>query len=561
MISSKKKQVLIFFFLFISILFNSVSAEIRVPQIVGGYEAVPGKWPWVTALASTGASPYDGQFCGGALIDKDWVITAAHCLTTETVESMDIIIGIHDLINDTNYKRLAIDKIYVSPAYETGLDDTVDGDIALIKLKTSVLDYQPIALNQDPSLSAPGVVSTIIGWGKLSTEGSAAEKLQEVQIPIVSIETVNASGIYSWPLKADALAAGKAEGGQDSCQGDSGGPLMVPDSAGTGWELAGLVSFGPEGGCAIPNGYGVYSSVPYYYTAINKIKDLDYIDATYFRIKSALESDDNKNQSGSYVEEFIYQAPSTSINLPLQIYVQEGNFLPVLEISNYETGKIISSSSSDSDELTTSFNPEPGKKYRFRVSAKNSGKTGTYDFNGPTIELAKRAQRVLYDSEIQGELTSGDLSQDAAENLYYDDYIIKDLEKDTPINITVNPDSSANDFYPNIVVTKANDGSLVASVYDKKIPAQVDFTAQKGEQYNISIQAVANSAPGKYTLKITGLGKNDSSGSSDSSTSSSSSGSSCFISSLDKSQSIYSLLFLSLLTLALFLSKKRFYKN
>lgn len=551
----KKTCILPLSLFFIFIFFNHSYSKTGSPRIVGGKEALEGKWSWMAALTTKGLSPYDGQFCGGSLIGKEWVLTAAHCLTTETTESMDVILGIHDLVNDTDYKRVAIDKIYISPAYETGLDNSIDGDIAIIKLKTPVSLYQPIPLNQDTSLSAPQVMSTIIGWGLLSNIGPAAEKLQEVQLPIVSNAIVDSSGIYATKLKEDALAAGLPQGGQDSCQGDSGGPLMVPNIFATGYEIAGIVSYGPDGGCAIPNGYGVYSKVSYYYDTIKSITDLDYLDSNHFRIKSALASDDNKNQSGSYFEDYIYKAPSTSKNFTLQIYVQEGNFSPKLQISDYNTGEIISSASSDTDELTISFNPENQKKYRFRVSSKNLGKTGTFDFNAPKIEIGKRATRLIYDSQIEAELTIEDLSDDAAENLYYDDYIIKDLKEDSLVKIVVTPDSSTMGFYPNIIVTKQGEDSPIKWVYDGKIPAEVDFKAEKGERYTISVEAVSGFAPGKYSLKVTGLGENDSM---EPQTSTDSSGSSCFIESITKNKGTYRLLiFLTISSIILFYFKKK----
>lgn len=46
-------------------------------RIVGGTEAPINSWPWQAMLRST--SP-DYQFCGGTLVRREWVVTAAHCV-------------------------------------------------------------------------------------------------------------------------------------------------------------------------------------------------------------------------------------------------------------------------------------------------------------------------------------------------------------------------------------------------------------------------------------------------------------------------------------------------
>lgn len=44
-------------------------------RIVGGQNASPNEWPWIAGLFNG-----NRQFCGGSLIDKNHILTAAHCI-------------------------------------------------------------------------------------------------------------------------------------------------------------------------------------------------------------------------------------------------------------------------------------------------------------------------------------------------------------------------------------------------------------------------------------------------------------------------------------------------
>lgn len=48
-------------------------------RIVGGIVAKPGAWPWQAAMIWALGSDKGKQFCGGSLVDPEWVLTAAHC--------------------------------------------------------------------------------------------------------------------------------------------------------------------------------------------------------------------------------------------------------------------------------------------------------------------------------------------------------------------------------------------------------------------------------------------------------------------------------------------------
>ncbi len=216
------------------------------PRIVGGRETEIGNYPWMVSFAYYGQNGKLKSFCGGSLVDKKWVLTAAHC----EIQSTDVvIIGRHDLTqgNGTvvNIRRFVPHEQYNS--------NTSDKDIALVELELSVETVAPIALNQSTNI-VDGTSVTVIGWGHLSEGGLASNTLQEVSVPTVPHNLCKNS--YS-NLTENMLCAGEQQGGKDSCQGDSGGPLIKKIN--NKWTQVGVVSFGI--GCARENYYGVYTRV------------------------------------------------------------------------------------------------------------------------------------------------------------------------------------------------------------------------------------------------------------------------------------------------------------
>ncbi len=229
-------------------------------RIVGGKEATAQAYPWMAAITSSGTpNLFLSQFCGGSLIHPHWILTAAHCVVGETPDSIQVVLGAHDLTDPTGIQRLNVDEIILHPKFT---EDTVTNfDVALLRLSQPAnSQFTPIALIDDDSLEEVGTLARVIGWGNTSATGSQFPTiLQEVDVPIVSLASANSPSSYNNQITRFMLPAGFTGGGQDSCQGDSGGPLMVPSPLSTGWSIAGIVSFGS--GCAQPNFFGIYTSV------------------------------------------------------------------------------------------------------------------------------------------------------------------------------------------------------------------------------------------------------------------------------------------------------------
>ncbi|KAK2844823.1 hypothetical protein Q5P01_011482 [Channa striata] len=211
-------------------------------KIIGGYECPRHSQPHQVSL-NVGY-----HYCGGTLINKDWVLSASHCYMK--YRSIEVHLGEHNIEeNDGTEQILRAQNVIRHFAYNS---DTMTNDVMLLKLNQSAslnANVQPVSL---PTSCAPaGTMCTVSGWGNTMNPSADSNKLQCLEIPILSDEDCKNS--YPGLIDRTMFCAGDLEGGKDSCQGDSGGPLVCKG------ELQGVVSWGY--GCALKNNPGVYSKV------------------------------------------------------------------------------------------------------------------------------------------------------------------------------------------------------------------------------------------------------------------------------------------------------------
>ncbi|KAK2864116.1 hypothetical protein Q7C36_003270 [Tachysurus vachellii] len=207
-------------------------------KIVGGYECKPNSQPWQVSLNA------GYHFCGGSLINQNWVVSAAHCYKSR----VEVRLGEHHIqVKEGTEQFISSAKVIRNPNYNSW---NIDNDIMLIKLSqpATLNSYvQPVALPK--SCPPAGTRCIVSGWG--NTMSSSDNKLQCLEVPIISDKDCNNS--YPGMITDSMFCAGFLEGGKDSCQGDSGGPVVCNG------ELQGIVSWGY--GCAEKNRPGVYCKV------------------------------------------------------------------------------------------------------------------------------------------------------------------------------------------------------------------------------------------------------------------------------------------------------------
>ncbi|XP_067853919.1 chymotrypsinogen B-like [Heptranchias perlo] len=207
-------------------------------RIVKGEMAVSGSWPWQTSIQDR----TNWHFCGGSLINSEWVITAAQC----GVRAHDhrVILGTSNRKSKSEETQvIEISMVITHPDYSR---DTLNNDVALLKLASPAkltARVLPVCLPTATDDFPPGLLCETTGWGLTNPNALLLPvKLHQAELPIVS----NVDCQQYWGTVQLVTASMICTGGAaaTSCLGDSGNPLVCQKN--NAWYLVGIVSWGSE---------------------------------------------------------------------------------------------------------------------------------------------------------------------------------------------------------------------------------------------------------------------------------------------------------------------------
>ncbi|MEU4195383.1 serine protease [Kribbella sp. NPDC026611] len=218
--------------------------------VIGGTPVAPPSW-----MAAVGSPGFliraSGQFCGGALVAPDKVVTAAHCanLFKLTPGLLRATFGRADLTGKDG-ETVSVKKIWIAPGFKETkfMGDTVEhNDVAVLTLSRAVNRATLPVVGRDASYPA-GAEAQVLGWGSTSESSTSNTVLRSANIPMTADSTCGTAYGASFE-PGNMVCAGTPQA--DTCEYDSGGPLILDG------KLAALTSWAH--GCAREGYPGVYT--------------------------------------------------------------------------------------------------------------------------------------------------------------------------------------------------------------------------------------------------------------------------------------------------------------
>ncbi|XP_049675522.1 chymotrypsin-like elastase family member 1 isoform X3 [Accipiter gentilis] len=141
-----------------------------VQRVVGGTEARAHAWPSQISLQYYSSGNWH-HTCGGSLIQRNWVMTAAHCVDSN--RNFRVVAGDHNLYrSDGSEQVFSLSKIIIHPYWNR--NNVAGGyDIALLRLSSyaTLNSYVQLAvLPPEGSILPNNYPCYITGWGLTRSE-------------------------------------------------------------------------------------------------------------------------------------------------------------------------------------------------------------------------------------------------------------------------------------------------------------------------------------------------------------------------------------------------------
>ncbi|XP_078390358.1 granzyme A-like [Cetorhinus maximus] len=232
------------------IIYFLIPGEVCV-EIIGGQDVRPHSKPYMASIQLR-----KQHVCGGVLIKRGWILTAAHCNLKFKNQNVEVVLGIDSLSKVKSAQILKVKQKFPNLCYD---NVSTENDIMLLQLQSEAKLNEFVNVLPLPKRNLDvkdGTVCTVAGWGRTKEKSNKpSDNLKEVNVTIINRTTCNSQKYYNYNpvVTVNMLCAGDKNGGKDACGGDSGGPLICKN------ELQGILHYREE--CGLPNKPGIYTRI------------------------------------------------------------------------------------------------------------------------------------------------------------------------------------------------------------------------------------------------------------------------------------------------------------
>ncbi|XP_055525725.1 CLIP domain-containing serine protease B8-like [Wyeomyia smithii] len=267
---------------YFSDLAENCGVEDNRERIIGGEATDIDEFPWLVLLFyHSNVVDKTVPACGGVLISKRWVLTAAHCVTGRSYRNMGVLefvrVGENNLETEVDCNKnndcadrsldITVEKIVPHPEYVSTSWNKYN-DIALLKLTedapyTDFVRY--ICLPNYYNLTQVNTnIFVAAGWGQTDfykTIDTIPSKVK-LKVSLPHMELSRCQSVYEqFSIRvADSQICAGGRKSQDTCRGDSGSPLMYFNPSYKRWFAYGIVSRGPAH-CGTEGVPSIYTSL------------------------------------------------------------------------------------------------------------------------------------------------------------------------------------------------------------------------------------------------------------------------------------------------------------